>query len=356
MKNNEFDLKGTQIEKKPHGSLENIQLDNWYMFYSKRPVGVAIIVFTVLTGAIYLTLQMLIAGKIVDGPFVGLLTGATLYLYLAIKNYIEFFKQRNIELYVDINANEEPMKLYNASTTKIRKFLSFIPLTTAGIFYGGVIGGSVFILNLWQVDIKLKWSLASFLFIVNFMTGIAFYTMIYIYYVKITTSRFIHVELWNSETTSNRFILDSTKKMTLLSSLYISVCISSILFSVFPFSSIVIIYTLFSACIIITALILPTIHTTRQLSNKKVIAIQNIDCQIQKEYQKILNQIIEQDAERKHEKLDSLFSLKDKILSVNTFPFKINYIITAFGVLTISLMPVLIQTVANTIIKIILKK
>lgn len=286
-------------------------------------------VLTILSGFSYITMQWLINDNVSDSIFVGLLLGASLLLCVGLGEVCVLF------------SNEKSMDDEAFSSRNYRDWLllSTPMLWGAGIVYGLTIALAPVLIGIWDESLVILVSLSTFLFFVNFLTGIAFISLISILKKMVVFGSSIQVDLWQLETPSTIFLSMITRKISVYASVYIGICMFSILVSKFDVGNLIIGYAIFAFLVLASAILIPMYPIQRKLSNLKSDTLREIDKKIhfsfENEYSKLKD-----NGEIDLSRFDSLNELRGRVASVSTFPFRIKTLSTGGGVLFFTFAPV----------------
>lgn len=218
-------------------------------------------------------------------------------------------------------------------------------MTISGIIYGVVVGSSPFFLNLWEHFLQNRIYLSLFLLFVNFITGVAFYSLITFYFHSFKLGELIKVDLWNVDNPSTRFLLGATRRISVLSSFYVSICLSSILFSVFPITGLVITYSIFACLILLSSLIIPSYPVYQKLKDAKEKNLTDIDAKLNELFYKTINEVKSGGSNFDLKQFEILFQLRDRIESVTILPFKSKTLSAALSIILVSIIPVIVQII-----------
>lgn len=328
-------------------SLPNIKTPSGY--YSNYSI-IVLNGLVIITGVIYIFFQWNITNIIVDSLFVSMLLGATMILLLGMRIIQNYIINRGLHFYMFTMPKEEPDVGYKKYIQLCKSVFNFKKMTFVGVIYGCLVGSVPFILDIWEENMDLKILLTLFMFFVNFVTGIGFYGLTAFFYHSIKMGRLVKVDLWQVENPSTNFLLGASRRIALIASLYISICISSIIFSKIPIGNLVIGYSIFSAIIILSCLIIPSYPIAQRMREQKIIAIQDIGEQLQQCYYETL-ELVKSGSEVNFNKFEHLLQIREKIDSINSWPFKIKSLTAGLYVVFFSSIPLILQVVLEKIIK-----
>lgn len=225
--------------------------------YASTPAALILISTTFVTGILYVLVQWFRQGAIQDALFVSMLIGATMMLVFGVIRVNKYIVNRSLNFFVFSAPAERPEVAYQKYEKLCRSVMNVQRMTIAGVLYGLVVGSAPFVLNVWDTDILLKILLAVYMFFVNYVTGVAFYGLITFFIQSIKMGKMMKVNLWQINNPSSDFLLGATRRISVMASIYVCVCLSSILFSLLPITGLVIAYSCFSGLTILASLVIP---------------------------------------------------------------------------------------------------
>lgn len=331
-----------------HRNSDNAIPSDW--FYRQPRVIVLIILINIATGFLYLIQQWITTNDIIDSFFVGLLLGATLLLLQGIHYMHAFVLKDILSFFIPIKSEIDYKEMTQIAKEFIRSIFNNAYMTLSGCVYGLIISLAVYSLNVWQQHQSLNIFLSLFIFTINFVTGLGFYGLIVFFKKSVMLSKIIKVDLWQTENPSTVFLRKLTVRTAMLASFYICICIGSIYFSILPLGSLTIGYSIFSGVIIVIAFILPEIPILKKVAESRSKVLAELNNQIQIEFKRAFgkdNNYDNLDISR----LETLLKFKEKIETINIWPFKIKIITTSFSVLFVTFLPVLLKVVLERIFK-----
>jgi hypothetical protein len=252
---------------------------------------VGIVASCFITGTLYVPIQWYRNEDIKDAAFVSMLIAATMILMLSLKNLQKYIETKGLNFYSFVLSTSNPEKALQEHDRFCASVISFRHMTVVGLLYGMAIASTPFILDVWKDDLFLRSSLSVFMFFVNFATGLAFYSLLSFFYHAVKMGKMVKVDLWRVENPSTSFLLGATRRISVLASIYICICISSIIFSVLPFSKLVVAYSCFSACIILLSLAVPTIPVAKKIRETRDRTLYQIDEQVEAAFSDALAKI-----------------------------------------------------------------
>ncbi len=304
---------------------------------------------TFLTGTGYVLLQWLRVSVVLDAWFVSMLIGATAILAIGLAHIDKYIRNKGLGFFLFCCAKEHPSEAFAEHEAMCRAVMNPRRMTLTGILYGLTIGAAPMVLDVWNDDVILRSALAGFMFVVNFVTGIAFCGLITFFIRSLSMGRIIKVNLWQVNNPGTAFVLGATRRIAILASLYICICISSILFSVLPITGWVIAYSFFAAFIILATLAIPPSPIVAKLKQAKEAAVLAIDKQLHLSFYKTLDEATPKESQVDFEKVKTLLELREKIDAIDIWPFRVKSFITAASVILFSSIPVFLQLILESI-------
>jgi hypothetical protein len=317
--------------------------------YTTSLAGVLLVAATFTTGVIYIVLEWVRQKDVSDSIFISMLIAATIILVFGITRLSKYILNKGLNYCIFLlskSSSDKGYELYDKLCTSV---LNLRLMTISGILYGIAIGSVPFVLNLWSGDIVLKISLSTFMFCVNFVTGVAFYSLITFFIHSIKMGKLVNVNLWQINNPTTDFFLGATRRISVLASIYICICLSSILFSPIPIGGLVIAYSCFSGCIIISSLVLPPLPVMQKLKEAKTIALLELDKQLYLSFYKNLEEKKPSKTNVDFDKVKTLLDLREKIEDINIWPFRVKSAMAGLSVMLFSSVPIILQIILTRV-------
>lgn len=311
--------------------------------YTSVGAGAFLVSATLLTGIAYILAEWRLTGTVTDAIFVSLLVAATASLMIGMRTLAAHLEARGIAFFAFTMRIEDVAGGHDGFRRLWRSVFNPRRMTLAGVAYGLAVSGSPFLLDAWPESLALRVMVAIFLFTVNYATGVAFYALITFFVESIRLGPLVKVDLWHRENPSTTFFTQAARQIALLASVYVSLSLCSIIFSPLPLGGVVYGYSAFAALTIIATLIVPIIPVGREQGRVKQEALLEIDLQIQAEYRQMMHAMKASGQPTSFDKLERILALRQKVESIETWPFKLKSILTSVGVAVISSVPVVVQ-------------
>lgn len=319
--------------------------------YASTTWKASVIALCFVIGTLYVLLQWYRYGEIKDAEFVSMLIAATMILMFGLSRMQRYILTKGLDFYSFVLSSRDLEKAVLKHNKLCTTVFNFSHMTISGTLYGMAIGSAPFVLGVWKEDFLLRSSLSLFMFFINFVTGVAFYCLLTFFYHALKMGTMVKVDLWHIENPSSNFLLGTTRKISVLASIYICICISSILFSVLPLDGLVIGYSCFAGVIILLSLAVSIFPIVRKLREAKTQTLRQIDDQVQAVFASVLAKTNGEDNKVQLDMLESLLKLRERIEKVHTWPFKLKAIRAAFSVLFLSIVPVVFQVLLEKVFK-----
>jgi hypothetical protein len=321
----ECDLDDIEIKNKVFDAMSTMPLANPWMLGSKSYTWLMMLI-PALTGLLYQYGVFASGRPIEDWDFVALLCGATFLLGVGMYSVKAFLASNLWPFYASnlsaIGAEGVDKAKSDAQSAVVQTFEQQKTSLIFGIAYGSIVSASVFVLNIWDSNIGLNLLLASFMWAVNFVTGVAFVslykTMVLIWRLR----DHIQISIWHRRNRSTEFVDTLRTKIAVVASGYTAISLTSIVCSKFPPGNIVYGYSIFAGFILVLVYVLPGIWIRRRV---KALSRQNkehIDSLIHKEFNIMISKYEDEDdgdgKKRVFDTIDSLMKLRKNIDSVST--------------------------------------
>lgn len=311
--------------------------------YAGWQLRFTLLVLALLSGVGYLTLERVLTGTIGDAVFVSMLIGATAILLYGLKYLRDYLVNRGIRFYNFVLSTENPEEVYRQHKRLCSSVLNFRWMTVAGLIYGTVIGSAPYLLSLWPANPGLQISLSTFLFVINYATGVAFYGLIVFFVHAVRMGQMIEVDIWRVNKPSTDFLLGATRRISILASIYAGLSNTSILFSVLPISPLVISYFCFSGLTILASVVIPSLPIAQKLRRAKMEALNEIERQLHDRLKDSLRKAKDSNEKANTEELESLLTVKEKIEAVHSWPFRIKSISAGLSVILFTSIPLIVE-------------
>ncbi len=314
--------------------------------------GLATLTLLVTGAAVaYITIQFRQTGTVVDIPFTSMLIGATVILLLGMKAILRFVNRKGLEFYSFVLSMGDPRDAYLRHGELCSSLTSLRGATLSGAVYGILLGLAPFFLHVWQNELPIRLALAAFMALVNFVTGVGFYGLIQFLIQSLRLGTMAKVDLWQARNPSTEFLLGTIRRIALLASVYVAICISSILFSVLPLGGWVAGYSAFACLSIVASILVPSIPVVRRIRVSKTLALGELDQQIQTEFFATLETLRVGGGDEHLDKLHAMLQLRERIDAINSWPFRLKSLSAVFSVMLVSSIPVILQKVLERFAK-----
>lgn len=309
----ECDLEDIENKYQVFDAMSSVPLANPWILGSKRYTCLMMLI-PVITGLLYLYGEFASGVSIEDWGFVVLLCSATFLLGAGMYN-VKAFLASNLWSFYASNLNaigtEGVTKAKSdAQTAVVQTFEERKTSLISGIFYGTVVSASVFVLEIWPSNLVVALLLASFMWSVNFVTGVSFVSL-YKSMVLIWRLRdHIQISIWHRRNRSTEFVDKLRSKIAVVASGYTAVSLTSIIFSEFPSGYIVYGYSIFAGLILVVVYVLPGICIQRRIEALNWRNKEHIDSLIHREFKIMISKYEnKEDGNSKKKEFDTIEAL-----------------------------------------------
>ena len=162
-------------------------------------------------------------------------------------------------------------------------------------------------------------------------------------------ARKIDLHLWELESPDTAFLFVATRKVAILSASYVSICISSILFSVLPVTGLVFVYVGFTAVVVLASFVVPSHAVAARMKVKKTRALQEVNRRAEEEYERVLGQLKDVEAVPDLRRLEALLTLRERIIHLGVWPFRLEGIQAGASLLALSSLPLVLQWILEAV-------
>ena len=320
-------------------------------WYASRRAATYVVSICLIIGLAYVVAQALINRAIHDAFFVGILLGATVFLFSGLHTVHRYILRKGVDFFAFLAAKPDKRAEIAQYPDLISSVFHFKRMTWAGLLYGLVLASSPFVLGVWPQSYVLRISLALFLLAVNFATGVGFYGLITFFVKSLKLGRLVEVDIWQKENPSTEFLLGAARRIALVSSIYICICNASFLFSVLPVSGFVLGYAIFSGSLIVFSSLIPALPIVQKISVSKRDSLHHVNTQIQQEFGRILEASAREENQLDLGRLDKLIALRDRIDGTTVWPFRLKFLSTGISIIVVTLLPPLLQAFIQKYLK-----
>jgi hypothetical protein len=337
-----------EITKQQTSGQDGIEISCWY---ASRQAAVSSVLICLVIGLAYIVAQSIINKAIRDAFFVGMLLGATVFLFSGLRAVYRYILRKGVGFFAFLATKPDQRAEVAKYPDLISSVFNFKRMTWAGLLYGLVLALSPFVLGAWPESYVLRIFLAVFLLAVNFATGVGFYGLITFFIKSLKLGRLVQVDIWQKENPSTEFLLGAARRIALVASTYICICNASFLFSVLPLSGFVLGYALFSGSLIVSSSLVPALPIVQKISVSKRDALHHINTQIQQEFGRILDASAREDNQLDLARLDKLIALRDRIDGTTVWPLRVKFLSTGLSIIVVTLLPPLLQAFIQKYLK-----
>lgn len=260
------------------------------------------------SGVLYLTAQLLINKEIKDSIFIGLLCGSTIIAYQVSINIFNKIKNTP-SLLGGAKKTEDTLKLIFSI-----KFGFTIAIPFASIF--AIV---TYVVSPWNDQDLLNWMLLLFIVSCNIITGFALSAILSYYNFALKIGKKIKVELWNRSDPTLIFLMEINGILSKSVALVSAFGVSATMFSVFQINAPVYLFTIFSALVVASTFVIPTLPITNKIRVMKKDHLLQLSKLIQKEYDHII-QVDNTCTQKSSDRFEDLIKASKHVSTVRAFP------------------------------------
>jgi len=304
---------------------------------------------TILLGNAYVALQMVVIGEVRDELFVSLLVAGTLVLVLGMRRVIGYLGSREPGFVADVleTGSEEASRAVFQLTRERLANHRWLAAAAAG--YGLAVGSAPWLLSAWQGQGVLRLLLAAFLTAVNAVTGVAVYSLVvYLIHVR-KLGELARIDVWHFETPSAALVVGITQRVTILAAVYVSLSLSSVLFSVLPLGGVMAGYSAFAGIAILACLVIPPMPLIRNAKRRRREELDALNRQLPALYREAVAGLAAGNRSGV-DQLQGLLVIRTAVLEQEIYPFRLRTVGTAVGVLLLAFLPSVLEAVLGKIL------
>ena len=322
--------------------IEAFQTLRWR--HGSRSATSVMVGLPLLSGTLYLLIQIREIGVALDDVFVGLLLGATYMLVQGMRLTHAYIRRRAPVFFRQMKDRAEAEGAVRVADRFVRETFSDKWMALGGGLYGvAIASGAVFLLGPWPSRPWLRGLLWLFLFSVNYVAGIGFVGLTLLFRSMWRARNHLVVTIWRRSNESTRFVDDLRIRSASLAAAYVGLALTSIGFSVLPMGSLVTTYALFAATIILAALGVPGLVVRSRLEEARGEAMTKVDVGLQQEFKSLFAASSAPESEQHLKKIDGLLTLREKIESLAPPPVNWRSLRAAMGVAAMTTLPIIVK-------------
>jgi hypothetical protein len=286
-----------------------------YAFHKSDPwhgMGIASYSLVVLLASYYVVSQLMHFEEVKDPLFIGILLAAaliTIRFGLVIRREISKI-DAEIKQKSDLN-----LLFPNIEHSTFNNRGCFL----TGILFVGLFSVSAFFMQPWPENSQLKLALISFIGAVNFITGMAVYSILVHIFNSMKIGKSIEIMLWDRTCPLLLALINTNNLLVKAVSLIASLSVISLIFSVFKVDGFIYGFTIYVGISLVSVFVLPMMPITNKIRDLKLNHMSQISSKLQKEYDYILNSSPE-NKKINSANFESLLSTYKSIKSVKAFP------------------------------------
>ena len=295
-----------------------------------------------LFGTIFYSLvQYIKNGKIVDSVFIMLLFVATVFLNARqVKLFNSLTSTEGVVFFTKLFPKEE----YERQIKNI--FVNPID-TLIAVIFALMFSIVIYMFQIWEGEILIKWSFSVFIFVANVPTGYAIIRIFKYFYYNSKWINELDFQMGAINHSASDYIRKLCMEVLFSAATYCAVSLSSIMFTEIELNFIVICYTIFALILVGSALFLTNIIMQKRARISKLRTVDEIDNHIRINIAKRIND--EKHNEDDMLKIRELIEIREVMLNQNKSKIDIEKIVSGMGLLFITIIPIIVQWILDKI-------
>jgi hypothetical protein len=315
----------------------------YHWLYSRTGIILLIAVLTAVSGGAYLWVQWRKTGTITDGPFIGLLIAATVFILWGMRSIHDCVKNRILGFFTCALAERPGENASELAARYHRGIFSTGLMTLSGVLYGLAVASALLLMEVWKGWTALKILMYVFLFIVNFVTGIGFYGLIRFFLRLKWLASYVRVDLWQRENPTTLFFMKVKTQAALLAIVYCSICVFSIFFSDLQKEYLTRGYEVFAGCLVIIVFLLPELPLRRKIRKAKRECLAVINGELDGAFIAPRSNPEKGAGSLDAGRVEKLILLREKVHKMSIWPFGFRTLRTSVSVIFVTILPLLLE-------------
>jgi len=315
-------------------------------------VKVVLVLSPVVFGMAYLIVNREALRSTHGDVFVGLLLGATYVLVEGLRLMHAYVVHRAPAFFAKAARPGEDEEAERAAQAFIRATFSDRRMLTGGLIYGLLVATAAALIARGESGSPLiEVLLWLFLFAVNYVAGMGFTGLVYLFRALWESREYLVVTVWRRSNESTRFVDDIRVRSAALAAVYVGLSLSSIVY--FPslaHSGLVTVYSLMATVVILVALIGPGMVIRSRLEDARGEAMNKVDAQLQAEFGALFPAGEVEPIRERLEKIDGLLALRDKIEGMAPPPLSWRTLRTAVGSVAMTVLSMILDKSLSPIV------
>jgi hypothetical protein len=304
-----------------------------------------------LLGIAYLLLRWFLLKNIDDLYFVIILIIANTILILGILLIYNFISKNAFKFFKESSPYKTDSEIESDIYNLLKKIYNKTFMTITGIALGTLIAFGPMILSIEIKPASLQVLFMLYEFSINFNMGIVLFSLSAFFFFTIKRGQeLIVVDLWDRDNYTIAFFRTITVRLTIIGSIYLSLVVISIIFSaIYDYNNkLVIIYSSIAASFVLTYFIIPEIPIRRKIYSKKKEALDQVNKQLQKEFNNKLELIRIESNRINLDKVEQLINIRNAIIRSSSFPDIWRTVGNVLMILAINSIPIIISFLQET--------
>jgi hypothetical protein len=317
-----------------------------------KKISLSIAFLLVVSAITFIIIQFNITGKTSEILFISLTLFESLFILFAGLLMIGYIRNKGTDLYTSFDYFKEPIDPKLEINKLVCIFQHYRKYWALILIWALSMGLLPSLKKYWHGYFSLNIFFGIFLFFTNIITSY-FVILIILFFIRVRNLwTLVKVELWNRENPAAKFIFSVSKRIALIGAIYMTSSLTAWNTSqtITPFGSEIILFFIFSILLLVSSIIIPLLPFINSIISLKNKALCEIDSKIQSEYLILVDSYDKKGPSVEFDKMNELVEMRKKIEAIHSFPFQLNTIFTSLSIVTISLIPKIIEIVLTNLI------
>jgi hypothetical protein len=303
-----------------------------------------------ISSAFYIFLQWANTQNIEDSIFVAMLLFATCFLLIQINKLYDSIAIQGQTIYFMVYQERKTVSgedgLIIDFNIQLKKVFSNKNSLLSGTIFTIIFVFAIENMQIWDEVAVVRILFLVFIGSVNFLTGIAIYSLSRFLFLLNQLLSDMRIDIWNTNTPVISYIRKIRNKIVFVYSVYSSISLSSIAFSVLEISNLYLGYLVFSVLLLIVIFLLPELIIQHKLTSEKELLLVEFNAKIKVEYERLLSCPEEESHDERAGRLkfiNDLFQVRDQLLNNNSGKSVFGNLLSLISAILITVFPIALQ-------------
>lgn len=283
----------------------------------------------------------------VDILFVLILIAATAFLLPATTSVRSYILRRGFNYWQYVLPDGDGDHIERSLRGLIASCFWTLGRVIGGVLYGGVIVTGADLLRNTAGLAQNRFEFDAFLFCMNYLTGATLYSLTTFLAMGPALIRNIPVQLWDTRNPASEFLFNSNARIGVYASLYVGLCMTSIIFSDIPRDFLVYAYVGFSSVIALVTIVAPFYFYARRIQFFKDRLVTRIGKMLDQLSAVLLSDGSKSAHPNEFHRMQELVQLREWVSNADVLPFRLRSLYAAITMVLFSLQPFFVDVVRS---------